>query len=252
MSTFTFASVAGSPGATTLALGVAAVWAGEHHRRAVVEADPDGGRLGTDLGIGTEPGLMALAVAARSGSLGADEIVAEGGARIGDWWLVPGPPSAEHTHAALAQAAPSLARTLAREREWTWIVDAGRLSARSPALPFGTAADLVVVATDGSLAALQLLPTRVDALVNAGCAVGLVVVGDSDWPLDEISDFAGCDVIGRLPRVRRARRVGPRSMNRPEWRPWWAAVRDVTAVLADVAVPGGRLLPDPQPQESAS
>lgn len=230
MSSFVFASVAGAPGVSTLTIGAAASWPDTTRRRMVVEADPDGGRLGADLGVGTEPGLMALTVAARSRALGADDIVTNGAARVGEWWVVPAPASAEHAHAALGQAAPSLARSIAGEPEWVWLVDAGRLSARSPAMPFAVAADLVVLVTGGSLAALQLVPTRVDALVGAGCPVAVVLAGDSDWPLGEIASFCGCDVLGRLPRVR-ARRTGPRSMNSSEWRPWWAAVRNLTAVL---------------------
>ena len=34
----------------------------------MVEADPDGGRLGAELGVGVEPGLMALALAVAHGA----------------------------------------------------------------------------------------------------------------------------------------------------------------------------------------
>jgi MinD-like ATPase involved in chromosome partitioning or flagellar assembly len=223
MSCVAFASVAGAPGVSTLCVGVAASWPDPQRRRIVLEADPDGGRLGAQLGIGTEPGMMALTVAARSGSLDASDVIANGAA-VGEWWVVPAPPSAEHAHAALAQGTPALARAVAGEQEWLWLVDAGRLSTRSPAMPLAAAADVVVLVTDGSLAALQLLPTRVDALVGAGCPVAVVLSGDSDWPESEIGDFCGCDVLGRVPRVR-MRRVGPRAMNSSEWRPWWTAVR---------------------------
>jgi hypothetical protein len=230
---FVFASVAGAPGASTLAIGVTASWSDRDRSRLLVEADPDGGRLGADLGIGVEPGLMALTVAARARPLTASDVIALGAAPVGEWYVVPAPPSAEHATAALGQVAPALARTVAEEPDPLWIVDAGRLSPRSPAMPFAAAADLVLLATDGSLAALQLLPTRVDALVTAGCPVAVVLVGASDWPLGEIAAFCGCDVLGHLPRVR-ARRAGPRSMNSTEWRPWWAAVRDLAAVLHTV------------------
>jgi hypothetical protein len=233
MTCFVFASVAGAPGASTLAIGVTASWSDRQRGRILVEADPDGGRLGAELGVGVEPGLMALTVAARSRALSASDIAAHGAAAVGEWSVVPAPPSAEHASAALGQAAPALARSVAGEPEWLWLVDAGRLSPRSPAMPFAAAADLVLLVTGGSLAALQLLPTRVDALVAAGCPVAVVLVGDSDWPQAEIAGFCGCDVLGQVPRVR-TRRPGPRSMNSAEWRPWWAAVRDLAAVLHTV------------------
>jgi hypothetical protein len=233
MTCVVFASVAGAPGVSTLTVGVAASWPDPQRRRILIEADPDGGRLGAHLGIGTEPGLMALTVAARLRALLAADVVDHGAAVVGEWWLVPAPPSAEHAHAALAQGAPALARAIGGEQDWLWLVDAGRLSTRSPTMPLAAAADLVVLVSDGSLAALQLLPTRVDALVGAGCPVAIVLSGDSDWPDSEIGEFCGCDVLGRLPRVR-PRRMGPRAMNSSEWRPWWAAVRHVCGVLRTV------------------
>jgi MinD-like ATPase involved in chromosome partitioning or flagellar assembly len=230
MTMFVFASVAGSPGASSVAIGVAAAWPDRLRKRAVIEADADGGKFGAELGVGTEPGLMALTVAARARQLDAATLVGDGAAHMGEWWLVPAPASAEHSHAALGQAAGTLARTMAGEPSWLWVVDAGRLSPRATSMPFAAAADLVVLVTHGSLASLQLLPTRVDALVDSGCPVGVVVVGDSDWPLGEIADFCGCDVLGRIPTVR-SRRGVVSSMRSAEWRPWWSAVRALTGVL---------------------
>ena len=78
MTSFVLTSVAGAPGVSTLAVGIAATWPEAGRRRVLVEADADGGRLGTVLGVGTEPGLMSLAVAARARRLGSRR---RGGAR---------------------------------------------------------------------------------------------------------------------------------------------------------------------------
>jgi len=228
MTSFVFTSVSGAPGVSTLSVGVAAAWPETDRRRVLLEADADGGRLGAVLGIGAEPGLMSLAISARSGGLDANEVV-EHAAPMGEWWLVPAPASAEQTTAALVQSGATLARTIAEERPTVWLVDAGRLSQRSPAMPFAASADLVVLVATGELAALQLLPTRADVLVGAGCTVGVVLVGDSDWSLSEIAEFCGCDVLGRVPLVRR-RRAGA-DLTGSEWRPWWQAVRGLCAVL---------------------
>ena len=208
-------SVAGSPGATSLAIGLAAAWPDAARRRVVVEADPDGGRLGAELGVGVEPGLMALALAARTSTgLTADDLVERGAATVADWSVIPAPASPEQAHSALVHAAGSLARVMAGDPlAPVWIVDAGRLSTRSPALPFAVAADHVVVVTAGSFPALQLVPHRVEALRNAGCAVSVVVVQPTSWSTDEIAQFVGADVVAVLPRVSRAatarRRCGP-------------------------------------------
>ena len=54
-----------------------------------------------------------------------------------------------------------------------WVVDAGRLSTRSPSLPFATVADHVVIVTAGSFPALQLVPHRVDSPAHGRlCRVG--------------------------------------------------------------------------------
>ena len=74
-------SVTGAPGATRFLLGLAAVWPEADRLRVVVEADPDGGRLGAELGVGVEPGLMALALAARNAGLTATDLVERGAAR---------------------------------------------------------------------------------------------------------------------------------------------------------------------------
>ena len=230
-------SVAGSPGATSLAIGLAAAWPDAGRRRVVVEADPDGGRLGAELGVGVEPGLMALALAARTATgLTADDLVERGAAAVADWSVIPAPASPEQAHSALVHAAGSLARVMAGDPLGpVWIVDAGRLSTRSPSLPFAVAADHVVVVTAGSFPSLQLLPHRVEVLRNAGCAVSVVVVQPTSWPTDEVAQFVGADVVAVLPRVA-ARGDGPVAMRSSAWRPWWHRVEQAAAYLDVAAV----------------
>jgi hypothetical protein len=226
------ASVAGSPGATRLALGLAAAWPDHDRRRVVVEADPDGGRLGAELGVGVEPGLMALALASRTTGLTGDDLVERGAAPVADWFVIPAPGSSEQTYSALVHAGAALAAVMAPSTGGPlWVIDAGRLSARSPALPFAKAADHVVVATAGSFPALQLVPHRVDALRTAGCAVSVAVVEPTSWDVDEIADFVGADVVAVLPEVKGGRRDDVAAMNGNAWRSWWHRVRDAAAYL---------------------
>lgn len=235
-------SVAGSPGATTVAIGLAAAWPDATRDRIVVEADPDGGRLGAQLGIGVEPGLMALALAVRTGDLDGAELVRRGAASVGDWLAIPAPPSSEQTHSALVHAGSSLANVMGHDPDGAvWIVDAGRLSARSPALPFAKAADHTLLVSDGSFALLQLLVHRVDALRSAGCAPVVAVVEPVAWTADEIADFVGVDVVAILPRV--SGRTGLGAMGATAWRPWWRRLEDAADYLAtstdagDIAAP---------------
>ncbi len=225
-------SVAGSPGATRFVLGLAAAWPDPARERVVVEADADGGRLGAELGVGVEPGLMALALAARGGGLTAADLVARGAAAVGDWAVVPAPPSAEQTTSALVHAASTLAGLVANDRDGrVWLVDAGRLSGRSPALPFARLADHTVVVTAGAFPSLQLVPHRVEALRDAGCHVSVVVVEPTAWSPTEVADFVGADVLTVLPYVS-SRPAGLAAMRTSAWRPWWRRVEDAAAWLA--------------------
>jgi hypothetical protein len=231
----TLGSVAGSPGVTRLAIGLAAAWPEPDRRRAVLEADPDGGRLGAELGVGVEPGLMAVALASRTPRLTADEAFDRGAAAVADWFVVPAPASSEQTHSVLAHAASTLARIVASDPNGpVWIVDAGRLSGRSPALPFATEADHVLVVTAGSFPALQLVPHRVDALHAAGCPVSVVVVEPTPWPVDEIADFVGTDVAAVLPAAK-ARSTDLAAMRGSGWRTWWRHVDELASYLAAAA-----------------
>jgi hypothetical protein len=234
MTVLAIGSVAGAPGATTLTIGLAAAWPEAGRRRVVVEADPDGGRLGAELGIGVEPGLMALALAVRTARLTGADLVARGAAELGDWHAIPAPASSEQTHSALVHGAGPLAAAMAADHDdAVWLVDVGRLSARSAALPFARIAATTIVASAGSFAALQLLPHRIDALRAAGCAPSVVLVEPTSWSAADVADFAGADVLAVLPHVA-AQRAGFTAMGSSAWRPWWRGVEHMARYLASV------------------
>ena len=181
---------------------------------------------------------MAVALASRTPGLTSGDVLERGGATVADWYVVPAPPSAEQTHSVLVHAGSTLARVLASDPDDSvWIVDAGRLSTHSPAMPFAREADQVVVVTGGSFPALQLVPHRVDALRAAGCTVSVAVVEPTSWPADEIADFVGADVAAVLPRVK-SRAGDVAAMRGSEWRAWWRRVDAFAALLA--ARPGRR------------
>jgi hypothetical protein len=221
---FTIGSVTGSPGATTLAVGLAASWP-VAEPRGVLEADADGGRLGAQLGVHVEPGILELAVSARDRTL--DERDLERcSASMGEWRMIPGPPSAEQAASALISS-ESIAAALT---SGTWFVDAGRLSTRSPTVRLAAASTLTIVVTRGDLAHLQLVPHRIDALAAAGCTPSIVVVEPTDWPTSEIAAFVGADVVGTLPFV--GGQHSWSSLWYRAWRPWWSAVQCLGAALA--------------------
>ncbi|MDQ3783184.1 MAG: hypothetical protein M3349_09670 [Actinomycetota bacterium] len=239
MSTVVLGSVSGAPGVSTLAAALTAVWPERDTAAVLVEADPDGGRLAAELGVSAEPGLVAAALAARAPDCTSADLITETAAQIDGWLLMPGPPSPEQAWSVLSRSATVLARLFSAAPGTGWILDCGRLSSRSPAMPFAMSADMVVMVSAGTFGALQLLPSRVSVLATAGCTVGVAVSGSTSWPAEEIAGFVGCDVVAMLPTVR-VRRAA-RSMAGGEWAAWWSTVRDLAAYLhamsARVGVP---------------
>lgn len=229
MSTVVLGSVSGGPGVSTLAVGLTAVWPDGDAAAVLVEADPDGGRLAAELGVAAEPGLVAAALAARAPDCVGADLVTQAAVQIDAWWLMPAPPSPEQAWAVLSRSAAVLSRAFSAAPEIGWVLDGGRLSTRSPAMPLATTADMVVLVSAGTFGALQLLPSRVSVLATAGCNVGVAVSGSTSWPAEEIAGFVGCDVVAMLPSVR-VRRAA-RSMAGGEWAAWWSAVRDLAAYL---------------------
>ena len=225
-------SLVGAPGASSLTRGLAAVWSTPTERRIVIEVDPDGGRLAAELGVSSETGLVSLASATRSSTVNAVDVL-RAATSVGEWSVVCAPPSGEETVSTVSYLAARLAVALRADRERVWLVDAGRISTRSPVGPLLQAADEVLLVSGGSAPALLLLPARVAALRAAGVNVSLVVVGDSPWAWAEIAGFAECDLLAVVPSV--GCQDGDVMMSARVWRPWWTHVATLAELLADRA-----------------
>ena len=147
MTTIAITATKGSPGATTLALALAACISGVPPA-LLVEADAAGGDIAARCGIALDPGLLTLAA---SGRRGLDRSTIERHSQLLPWGalVLAGPTSAEQATSALTGVAAALVQTLAQESSPV-IIDAGRWDPRSPA------ADLVASA---SVAALVFRPT---------------------------------------------------------------------------------------------
>src|SRR5438034_42998 len=140
-------SVKGAPGATTVGLGLAALW--PQPGVVLVEADPAGGVLAARFGYACEPGLPSLAAAARTGAaglplgghvqrlpVGADVVLAPAGdaAAASVHTLFYG--SGVLTHAA---------------RAGTVLVDVGRLTRGGPGCHLAAAADRLLLVSGPGL-----------------------------------------------------------------------------------------------------
>ncbi|MEU1627039.1 hypothetical protein ABZ746_17300 [Streptomyces sp. NPDC020096] len=223
-------SAKGSPGATTLALGLAACWptSARRPRPLVVEADPSGGDVAARFELSDSPGLMELAAAARRAVsarvLGECVQLLPGGVHV-----VVGPTGAQQAAAAVGLFAGNGAGLLraGMGSDGSVLVDVGRLHAETSGLV--AAADRLLLVSRGEVDALAHAAAQVAQLELPQGSVELVLVGPSPYPVAEIRKTLGVQWVHRVPwDPRTARCLAGRAAASP--RRWRTAplVRTVT------------------------
>lgn len=197
------ASAKGSPGVTTLGLALASAWP---RPALLAELDPAGGDLAPRLRRPFEPGLLTLAAAARHG-LAPELVLAHAQPLTDDARLLLAPPSGDQAHAALGPLAGRLGEVLRRLPDGDVLADCGRLDAASPALEVARRADVVLLVTRPTLEGVQLLAARRAALEGAWARVGVVVVGERDYPPEAVAAAVGAPLMGVVPERKREAKV---------------------------------------------
>lgn len=223
-------SAKGSPGVTTLGLGLAARW--PHPDAVVVEADPAGGDLSARFGLAHEPGLAAMALAARHRGEQLDP---------SQWWqglplgaavvLAPPGAAARASVEALASRGVPLLKQLAAEHAVV-VVDAGRWEPGAPTNPLLAVADVVLMVARPNLEEVGQAQARAASLRQQAGDVRLVLAGGrGPWPPGEVAAAvglapAGVPPVGVLPEDRRGagvlagRLVPRRGWGRSGWSSW--------------------------------
>jgi hypothetical protein len=199
-----------------------------------VEADPDGGVLAARLGARLAVSLSDVASEGRRGVT--EAVLARASTELGPDGvrLVACPASAEEAVTVLHRVADPLAGFLAAAPDLDAVVDVGRLSPGSPALPFARRALAAVVVARPDFATAAVLQTRVRALRSAGCEPVLLTVGsrpESPAELAAVIDVALLGVVPDDPKAARAAGIGSvqgRALRRSMW---WRQVRAVTGDL---------------------
>jgi len=173
----------GSPGVTTTALALAAVWPSPV---GLVEADPSGSDLAVRLTDGRgvldlvdQPNLLTFAAAARSRPA-ADLLWQHCQDTSGGLPVLRGLTSAEQA-AGLLRLWPLLAEALAGTGGGDVIADLGRLLPGSAAVPVAAAADVVVVVAAGTTEGLVHLRERAHGLVAVTRQVAVVLVASDRY-----------------------------------------------------------------------
>ncbi|MEO3852614.1 hypothetical protein ABGB09_34195 [Streptomyces sp. B8F3] len=199
-------SLKGSPGATTLAVALAAGWPSGGHP-VVVECDPAGGDLLARFRLDLKPGLVTLAAAARRTAAGDTGLIWQHTQRLpgGGLPVVCGPLSAEQARAALAELAgePGLLVQAAARPDAVVLVDCGRIGADAAALALIRAADVMLLVTGTSDDALAHLAVALPAVSRLSPRPRLVLMGEG-YPTEEIVhaleiERLGVRVTGRMP-----------------------------------------------------
>ena len=201
MTVWAVASLHGSPGATTLAMGLGAAWPTSAARaRLVLEADPDGGVLAARFaGLRADRTIADAAVAMRR-DFDLDDLLSSTRTVWDGLPVIPAHPSAEQTTAVLANAAERLAVGLASAGEVDVIADIGRLTGRSPALPLARRAVVTLLVSRTRFEDVASLTARAAELRAAGVEPALVAVGPRPYDPGLVAAEAGLALLTTLPQ----------------------------------------------------
>jgi MinD-like ATPase involved in chromosome partitioning or flagellar assembly len=189
-------SAKGSPGCTTVALGLAAV-AGPGLRPVVVECDPAGGDLQRRHLLRARPGLVDLAAAARGAGgdvfEAATQLVSLRGHEVA---VVVAPAGGAQTRAALPESRGGAALSAAGRLV---VADCGRLDAGAVTWPLLARADAVVLLTPGRADALAHVRVLLGDLLDAEPGRLLVqLTPGGTYPVGEVADALGRFVAEEL------------------------------------------------------
>lgn len=200
MTIWAVGSLRGSPGATTLAMGLAAAWpAATGRSRVVLEADPDGGVLAARFEELRADRTIADAAVALRRDLDLERLLKTARPVWGAVPVIPSHPSAEQTAAVLVNAAERLAVGLAGALEVDTIADVGRLTTRSPALPLARRAVATLLVSRTRFEDVAGLAARVRELRAAGVEPSLVAIGERGYDPDDVAAEADLPLFAVLP-----------------------------------------------------
>lgn len=202
------ASRRSSPGATTVAGLLASWWAEEGTSRLILEADDGGGILAARWksahGLTWQPGLIELATLLEPdlpGIIATSQPIADGLS------VVAAPPSPGQVINALNALGDAGAAQLAGMTNLRAFVDCGRLTQRSAAIHLARRSVLTLLVCRPELEEIYGMLAGVVELRDAGCQVGLVVVGEGRWSAAEIAERAEVPLVGVLPRDPKGARI---------------------------------------------
>jgi len=200
MTIWAVASLRGSPGATTLAMGLGASWPATTGRpRVVIEADPLGGVLAARHdGLRADRTIADAAVALRR-EFDLERLLSVARPVWGGLPVIPAHPSSAQTSAVLAQAGERVALALSSTADVDAVVDVGALTATSPGLPLARRAVATLLVSRTRFADVAALAARTQELRAAGVEPWLVTVGSRPYDPAAVAAEAEMALLAALP-----------------------------------------------------
>jgi cellulose biosynthesis protein BcsQ len=201
------ASLKASPGATTAALALAALWPGGQ-RVLAIEADPAGGDLAARFGLDPVPSLVSLSAAARRDHRA--QVAFEHAQQLpGGLPVICAPAAAEQATSALELLTGDgreLWASLAQDPDVVAVVDCGRLDPGSHSHRILAAADIALLVARPTLDECDRLAKSLDGLALRAEAtkteLGLVLCGPG-FDREQVQENMRMRVWAQLPYDRK-------------------------------------------------
>jgi hypothetical protein len=237
------ASMAGSQGVTTTALGLAACWPDAEAVPLVVECDPSGGDLAARWQLGARPGLAEVGGAAAAADQPGPEVLAAGAQQIE---VAGRKVSVVCASLGGAEVAPALSvltapGSKALQDPDGWVVaDVGRLDDHGPTWPLVAAADCTVLVARTHLEGLAHLRARLESVGDRARGRFSLALTPGAYPSNKAADLlwaAGLEIPVAGP-VGGARPISPDPIG-------WRGRRALGAWHALAAAVYGRALAQP-------
>ena len=196
MSVIAVTSSRTSPGATSLATGLALALSSDYERSLLIEADPAGGVLSLRFDLDVTPSLTTFGSDTRNGYT--HDLVWHNTQDLRGTRCIPGPVDPRLARSWVERITPMLVEHLPTLGAPA-IIDLGWIAEDGPSLPLAAAADATLVVTRPEIAEVQALLFQVRQLQAAGATVGLVTIGTAPNDPQEVAAVAGVPLVAVLP-----------------------------------------------------
>jgi|GEM_PF-1514881 len=196
MSVVAITSSRTSPGATTLAAGLAIAWSHLVERSLLIEADPAGGVLALRFELAPAPSLTSFASDVRNAFQ--QDLVWSNTQDLRGAHCMPAPVDPRLARSWIERVAPTLNTELPKLGAPT-VIDLGWVDEDGASMPLVRAADTTLIVTSPDVAEVQGLLFQIRRLQDAGANVALVTVGSTPNDPQEIATLTGIPLAAVLP-----------------------------------------------------